>query len=106
MANQIIPQDDDLELTSDDLYANGYFVQFDDGTQILQREIEPYTLSPGDEYVTGVVGEDITQLSYDAYTNSKLWHKIADVNNIFNPFDSIAGKGLIIPKLDNTNGLQ
>lgn len=94
---------EDLELTEDDMYANGTIIQFDDGTLSLQRpELEDYKVGPGDEYEEFVEGKDLTQYSFAYYGNSKRWWTIADVNKVFNPLDITAGTGLIIPNLENT----
>lgn len=100
--------DTELELTDDDLYADGYIIQFDDGSQLLQRTIQPYTVNPGDDYITGIDGDSLDCIAFEKYGNSKLWFNIADANNIIDPFATLEGVGLIIPNNQDTfnNGLQ
>lgn len=94
---------EDIELTADDMYADGFIVTFDDGTQILQRP-EPIDYIPqkGDNYREFVNGEDLTTIAYDEYNNSKQWWSVADANKVFNPLYISEGTGLIIPQIDNT----
>lgn len=98
-----------IQLTEDDMYADGYIVPFDDGTMILQRDLIEHELSTGDNYVETINGQDLTQLAYSEYITSKLWWQIADVNNVFNPFpfgpnSVLQGTGLIIPQIINPLG--
>lgn len=95
----MVDQDVELELTEDDMYSDGTIVQFDDGTMILQRELEIYVKQSGDDYVQITEGETIDSLAAAYYQTNKKWYKIADANEIFNPFDVPGGTSLIIPTL-------
>jgi nucleoid-associated protein YgaU len=93
---------DELILTNDDLYSNGYYVQFDDGTKLLKRDKIVFPNSQTNNYRPIQGGETLSSISFDEYSNSKLWWNIADNNNIFNPFDIQPGTGLNIPNISIT----
>jgi len=93
MANQILLPD----LRDDNPYYNGTIFQFDDSSLSLDRNPLVYEKSDKDRYYTTGDGESLDGISFQAYLSSKLWHMIADVNDIFFPLDLPAGSTLLIP---------
>jgi len=87
-----------LELTEDDLYAQGSITEFDDGSVLLERTIAPYTPQIGDDYYETISDDNYDTLAYLKYDNSKLWHVIANANNIINPFDVLPNT-VVFPNL-------
>lgn len=93
-----------LELTQDDLYANGSITDYGDGTFVLDRPLITSTPKIGDDYYEVIQGDEYTNLAYLKYGNSKLWHVIAIGNNIINPFDELPN-ALVLPS-NNINSFQ
>lgn len=93
-----------LELTEDDLYANGTIIEYDDGTMVLERPITSYTPQIGDSYYEVQQGDEWDILAYLQYTNSKLWHLLANSNNVINPFDPLPDT-IVLPNT-NTSSFQ
>ncbi len=97
-----------LELKLNNLYANGYIVDFPkEGENALYRELLTIEKDVDDNYHTVVDGDRLDLLAYTYYrfhTNdaSKFWWVIADANLIFNPFDlsDLVGKEIIIPNIE------
>lgn len=87
-------------LRDDNPYYFGSVFQFPDGSLSLDRTSIIYKQSPNDQYYTVGDGENLSDISYAAYGNSKYWWVIADVNGIFFPFDLPIGETLVIPDLD------
>lgn len=80
-------------------YRDAVKLIYDDGSTSLER-VEPVYLITGDEPIHTVVdGETLQSIAYFMYKDSGLWYKIADVNDITNPFTEVLpGMQLIIPK--------
>lgn len=71
---------EEIELTTDNPYANGSIIEYDDGTLSLEREIKVYPKQPGDKYEWTKEGDTLTNLAGKYYNNSKYWHVLADAN--------------------------
>jgi hypothetical protein len=93
-----------MELKTNNLYANGKIIEFDDGEQILTRE--KYTIDDfkNFEYFPVTENSNLSDIAYKAYFGkakdpSKYWGIIADVNNVFDPFDlsDFIGEDFFIP---------
>lgn len=93
--NVIIP-----ELREDNPYYFGSVFIFPDGSMALDRAPVIYSQSDKDRYFTVGDGDEIDPIAYEAYSNSKFWWLIADVNNILFPFELNIGDTLVIPDLD------
>ncbi len=94
------------ELRENNLYVNGRIIQFSDGTSILIRDKIIYAGQENDLYYTVKDGDELTNLAWRFYKRfvldaSKYWWIIADVNNIYNPFelDDLIGKDILIPNI-------
>lgn len=82
-------------------YTDAYLIDYQDGDVSLERR--PYKQTPSSELITHTVleGETIQSIAFQYYGDSGYWGIIADINNVYFPFDDVtAGKELIIP----TNG--
>lgn len=91
-----------IKLNKVDLYFNGNQTQVDDDVTILVREPREYVESSNDRVHTVRQGETWQSIAFDKYGNSKYWHYITDINEIFNPFDDLpVGSSIIIPDIDN-----
>ncbi len=95
-----------IELRENNLYVNGRIIQFSDGQSILIRDKISYVGQAIDVYHTVMDEDELTKLAWRYYRSvvidpAKYWWVIADVNNIFDPFDlsSYIGKDLLIPNL-------
>lgn len=85
-----------------DLYFNGNRILLSDGKTILSREVREYVESDKDRLHVVKEGETWESISFDMFGDSKYWHYLADINNVFNPFDAPpVGEPVIIPDLDN-----
>ena len=89
----------DLELSSNNPYARGFIVEYEDGTKTLERDTFTNPIrSIGD--LTHIVadGDDLTQMAGVYYKDSQLWHKIANANpQLEDYFNLPVGMYLIIP---------
>ena len=87
-----------IRLRKDNPYSTGRIVYLPNGQKLLQRTKIEYHPSTEDKlhYVTG--NDNLSDLAYQYYGNSKYWWLIADVNSvILNPFILPVGKTIIIP---------
>lgn len=90
-----------LQLREENLYAKGYVIELEGGRLLLKRNILQYTPSAANDRTHELrEGENLWDVAFRSYTNSKWWHAIADVNNIYNPFEIPEGTDLIIPDID------
>lgn len=89
------------ELRDDNPYFTGVVSVFDDGSVALDPGDFNYQKSDQDRYYTVIDEENLNAISFKAYGNAKLWHILAKVNNIFNPFELESGSTLLIPDLDH-----
>lgn len=87
-----------LELTQDNPFSTGVIVEYDDGTLSLESNnitIEP---SSGDLTHEVIQGDTWSNIAYDKYSNSKLWHIITSNNPEYDSLDDpIPGTLLRIP---------
>lgn len=83
------------------LYVGGNIIKYPEGDISLQRRKVPYSISQDDQFHTVVDGENLTDIAFRYYGDPIQWFNIADVNNIFNPFDLVVGSNLVIPTLEN-----
>lgn len=97
----------ELELSGNNLYRNGYVLEFA-GTEerLLLREPVQYDATVQDTYHRVSEEDRLDLLAYRYYSGtvedaSKYWWVLADVNNILNPLDlsSFIGKDLVIPNI-------
>lgn len=100
--------DTDLELKGNNLFRNGYIVEFANGEQLFLRDKIVWKGNTEDEYYTLKQWDRLDLLAYKKYSNvvedaSKYWWVIADANNIHNPLNLTAyvGKEIIIPNILN-----
>ena len=92
-----------IKVPVDNLYANGFSIDLTQGRKLLKRNKIKYTPSAiNDRSHRLVEGDTLWSLADRFYQNSKLYHIIADVNNIENPLDitALVGTELIIPDED------
>lgn len=87
-------------LRADNPYYYGQVFIFPDGSVSLDGLEVVYIPSENDRYYTVGEGESLSDISDQAYSNSKSWWVIAKVNNIFFPLDLEVGATLVIPDLD------
>jgi nucleoid-associated protein YgaU len=90
---------DNLELRRDNPYSLGVIYDAGDLEYILERPPVKYTPSIDDIYHLVVEGDNLSNLAYRYYKNSKYWWVIADANQIINPFDLDDFASLVIPDL-------
>lgn len=87
-----------LNLNPDSLHSDGYIIPLDDGKFLLKRDKIQYKPVVSKDRIHIVrQGDNLWDLSFLYYKNSKKWKLIADANNIFNPLELIIGTSLIIP---------
>lgn len=87
------------QLRDNNPYYNGSVAVFGDGTLSLDPAPLAYEKSDQDRYYTVIDEENLNNIAFQAYGDSKLWHILAKVNNIFDPFILESGSTLIIPDL-------
>lgn len=88
-----------LKLRRDNPYSKGVVFRLEDNTFILQRGELAYKESPNDIIHVIIQNERLDTIAYKYYKNSKLWWVIADVNNVFDPFDLSGFSTLVIPNI-------
>lgn len=93
-------------LQPNNLFINGKIIQYKSGESVLIREKLKASDFKNISYYPVTSGSELSIISYKSYNGkvpdaSKLWWLIADVNDIFNPFDlsEFEGKDLIIPDI-------
>lgn len=98
--------DEEIERDDFDLYYHGTLIVFDNGEQLLVRDIIPYQSSQPDLYHKVIKGDTLTYLAWYYYQNftehpSRYWKYIADGNNslFMNPMDlsGLVGTNILIP---------
>lgn len=90
-----------LKLKDNNLYANGYVINLEDGKKILKRDKGKYTYAVALDRTHVVSEEDtIWDLADFYYGDCFKYHIIADANPtlIFNPLELPIGSTLIIPE--------
>lgn len=98
----------ELELRGNNLFRNGFIVEFANGEQLLLRDKLEWSGSIEDEYYTLKQWDRLDTLAYKKYSDfvedaSKYWWVIADANNITNPLilKDFIGKEILIPNILN-----
>lgn len=87
------------ELRDDNPYYNGVITVFKDGSLALDPGPLVYNKSDQDRYYTVIDEENLSNIAFEGFGSSKLWHIIAKVNNLFDPFILESGSTLLIPDL-------
>ncbi len=97
-----------LELRENNLYANGVIVEFDNGEQVLEREIFETEGDLEDSYHIVKDRDRLDSIAFQFYNDSvedssKYWFLIADANSIQNPLDivDLVGSEILIPNVLN-----
>lgn len=90
------------ELRDNNPYFTGVVSVFSDGSVALDPGDLVYQKSEQDRYYTIIDEESLNAIAFKAYGDSKLWHILAKVNNLFDPFNLESGSTLLIPDLDHT----
>lgn len=92
------------KLRKNNPYSTGYLVKFKNGDSALLRTPLPIVRSERDKIHIVVEGENLTQIAFKYYKDSKYWWVLADVNEIHNPFEPLeTSRNIIIPDLDYIN---
>ena len=89
-----------MEINPDNPFVTGYLLTYKEGDTSLERQKIEHSASPNDKLHTVKDGDNLSDLSSDYYKSSKWWWVIADVNNVYDPFDLTPHKNLIIPDLN------
>lgn len=95
-----------ISVPSDNMYVTGFVIPLADNQFLLKRDKIQYDpTSTNDKTHRVKDAENIWDIAYRRYGNSKLWYIIADANPIacFNPFEMDTGVELIIPDLKKIN---
>lgn len=90
-----------FELPSSPYSGNGLQINFDNGEKTLVRSKLQHEPTPNDQYHIITHHDELTNLAFDYYGDSKYWWVICDVNDIDNPLILEAGNTIIIPDLNN-----
>lgn len=94
-----------VDIESTGPYVNGYVVNFPDGTQTLERPLDPtlyYNTSAGGSYYVTREDDELDALAHRFYGDFKYWHIIVSANlDIISEhiFHLPAGLNLYIPSL-------
>lgn len=98
----------EIKLREDNPYQAGRVIEFEDGTQILEREALQLEGTLADLYHTVTNYDRIDLIAYNYYKdkvpNAAKWYwVIVDANNIEHPLDLTewVGKEIIIPEIFN-----
>lgn len=96
-----------VTVSTNNMYANGRIFELDNGEVLLLRNRLSYTGGVDDEWETLKSGDRLELIAWRYYKDKvanpeRLWWVIADVNNIYNPFDlsSHVGQDLLIPNYE------
>lgn len=89
-----------MEINQDNPFVTGYVVNYKEGDTSLERVPIVYTPSINDKLHPVTNWDNLSDLSFDNYGTSKLWWVIADVNQIFDPFNLTPNTNIIIPDID------
>lgn len=91
----------DVSIRDNNPFSTGYVVNYNEGDQSLERFKLVYTPSVNDQLHPTKMMDNLSDLSYDYYGDSKWWWVIGDVNDsIMDPFELLPNGNLIIPDLD------
>lgn len=90
-----------VELRTDNPFSTGFVYKYEEGDESLERFKLNHVPSEKDKLHTVRDYDNLSDISFDYYGNSKYWWIIADINNIDNPFELLVNSNLIIPDLDS-----
>lgn len=90
-----------MEINQDNPFVTGFIITYKEGDQSLERTQITYIPSINDKLHPVTNWDSLSDLSYDYYGTSKFWWVIADINNIFDPFDLTPNTNIIIPDLNS-----
>lgn len=90
-----------MEFNHDNPYTTGFIMVYNEGDSSLERFPIKYKQSINDKLHMVTTWDTLSDLAYDFYGSSKWWWLIADVNNVFDPFNLTPHKELIIPNLND-----
>lgn len=91
----------EVSIDDNNPFITGYLVNYIEGDQSLERFKINYIPSPNDQLHPVANMDNLSDLAYDYYGDSKWWWVIGDVNDmIMDPFELIPNTNLIIPDLD------
>jgi len=97
-----------LTLKDENIYSAGRIIRFDNGEELLIRDLVDYEAQENDDYHKLKSRDELTLLAYKFYRNKvknpgKYWWLIADANLIFNPLelDDLVGTEILIPNILN-----
>jgi len=88
-----------MEFNQDNPFVTGFVMTYNEGDSSLERLPIKHVPSINDKLHTVRRWDNLSDLSYDYYGSSKWWWVIADVNNIFDPFNLTSNVSIIIPDL-------
>lgn len=86
-------------------FITGYVINYKQGDQSLERFTLSYQKSDNDEMHSVTDYDTLWNISFDKYGTSKYWWVLADVNNIFNPFELTVGSNLLIPDINRIKAM-
>lgn len=92
-----------INLRINNPYARGTIFTFSGGEKFFRRKKIEYTQGPTDLLHLVRADDNLSNLAYKYYGDSKYWWVIADANNIHEPLDIASvyqGKNLLIPDFD------
>lgn len=98
-----IPQ---IFLSENNPYAHGVIIVLEPADLVLQADPLVYKKSINDRYYTVEQGDTLGLIAYYAYADSREWRRIADANNIMDPFNIQPGTSLLIPDLQTSRVLN
>ena len=87
-------------MAKDNLYEGGALINYQEGDQSLQRTKLVYVPSVDDKFHIVMDEDQLESIAFKYYRSTKLWWLIADINDIFNPFELETGSKLIIPDVN------
>lgn len=90
---------DSLELRNNNPYSIGNIFVFPEGDFLLDRTPIDVDKSIYDKYHTVIDGDTLGKIAFNEYGNSKEWWVIADVNDLYWPFELTLGDLLLIPDI-------
>lgn len=88
-----------MEINQDNPFVTGFVFQYLEGDFSLERAKLKYIPSENDKLHQVTEWDNLSDLSFDNYGSSKWWWVIADINNVFDPFNLSSHINLIIPDL-------
>jgi nucleoid-associated protein YgaU len=89
-----------MQLRNNNPYHIGTLVILSDGEIALDRAVPNIPGTVYDKLYVIKDNDELSQLAFSFYGDSKLWWILADRNNIMNPFELTVGTALIVPDLN------